>query len=723
MNRSTQRLLYILFLLVAANCQIHAQSGFIAQVLRQSAKSTGKGFAKELGEKAAIEALEEFGTKFGKEVLEELLPHSGLEFLLKTKKLGPDFVKIAQKLPPSCLRPFTQNAEILFPIAKKHGAKFVSLEGSFPGFAARMDKCYTSKQIANYLELPATRKNAATLFVKYGEVSADDAARALLISSVKAEGPSFFTRLPLKTGNKTKWMTSALLKRLASNAPGISANGAPIVRNATEKALKLTLPKRASKGLPATLADTSRLTMKTHGPIRLGSSPLMPSKVHQIITKTIPRSIPRITKKQATIGGLALVGGLGLNNQLQTGEPAQNDMDYQHDFNNSESTEFTAEIHLPSQTPVKEMPQESEATDSLYLFLSGIALLLALVVANTYRIRKSTPKEEPPLIALLTKWGNKAGLSLCLTLCAFTLFQATNPRIPLLDNQAEAYFEDSIKQSVVAYGTCRVINGVVSIAKESELSASPLGVGFAIPVGQVLDPIDDMTERLSSVLVAVITSLGAMRILFDISLSTLPPLISIILLLLIPLLWMKDTSIKFRASTFLKKLCVLLICARIFLPITALCSNYLTKGLEERQASAIAQLPFTENDLGQDNLLENSNEIEVDGFFAVDDYARHWLGLAKEKATTTFNLIRQTLDESKNIISSLLEILLVTVMKFLLSVIILPLLALKGLLALFRYCIPALRDTLPSDDELASPGQALVNAGKGKSMQNPEVVR
>jgi len=70
----------------------------------------------------------------------------------------------------------------------------------------------------------------------------------------------------------------------------------------------------------------------------------------------------------------------------------------------------------------------------------------------------------------------------------------------------DAYFREAITKAGVAYATCRVLNASVSIVKDSSLQLEPAGVGISLAVGQALDPIDDMTERLSDVLVTAITS-------------------------------------------------------------------------------------------------------------------------------------------------------------------------------------------------------------------------
>ena len=91
---------------------------------------------------------------------------------------------------------------------------------------------------------------------------------------------------------------------------------------------------------------------------------------------------------------------------------------------------------------------------------------------------------------------------------ATILFFSVGFEIPVLDKKANTYFNESISKAGLAYATCRVINASISVIQNSNLQLEPAGVGVSLAIGQALDPIDDMTERLSDVLVTAIVALG-----------------------------------------------------------------------------------------------------------------------------------------------------------------------------------------------------------------------
>jgi len=123
-----------------------------------------------------------------------------------------------------------------------------------------------------------------------------------------------------------------------------------------------------------------------------------------------------------------------------------------------------------------------------------------------------------------------------------------------LDNYSEQYIEDNSVAALLTYGAARAINAGLSVIKEIELSIS-VGGGMAISPGAVLDPLDDLIERFSWVVMMAITSLGIQKLLLMIFSS---PLMSGALLLVsavyLLLLWFS----KQQAYTHLALKCVLI---------------------------------------------------------------------------------------------------------------------------------------------------------------------
>ena len=93
------------------------------------------------------------------------------------------------------------------------------------------------------------------------------------------------------------------------------------------------------------------------------------------------------------------------------------------------------------------------------------------------------------------------------------------PNIPSVDNIAKNFIDNSIKESLISYAIIRGINAGVSVIKHSELEMEPAGVGVSVGVGEVLDPIDDLSERVSNLLFISTVVYGALEVIFNISIE------------------------------------------------------------------------------------------------------------------------------------------------------------------------------------------------------------
>jgi hypothetical protein len=100
-------------------------------------------------------------------------------------------------------------------------------------------------------------------------------------------------------------------------------------------------------------------------------------------------------------------------------------------------------------------------------------------------------------------------LSLLLAACVFFAWSAQ------FDRLAEDYTEQGMQRTLITFAVVRGLNGVISVAQGTELAMSPAGVGLVLAPGQILDPINDLVERFSWVVLASGTSLGIQRLLLE----------------------------------------------------------------------------------------------------------------------------------------------------------------------------------------------------------------
>lgn len=85
-----------------------------------------------------------------------------------------------------------------------------------------------------------------------------------------------------------------------------------------------------------------------------------------------------------------------------------------------------------------------------------------------------------------------------------------------LDSRGHAEVEAGLERSLVAFGLARGINAIISVVQGSEVALQPAGLGITLSVGEALDPVNDLVERFSWLMLATSVSFALQRLLLDI---------------------------------------------------------------------------------------------------------------------------------------------------------------------------------------------------------------
>lgn len=106
-----------------------------------------------------------------------------------------------------------------------------------------------------------------------------------------------------------------------------------------------------------------------------------------------------------------------------------------------------------------------------------------------------------------TNYKVKTGCFLTVLLVAVVLLGFTQQ----LDQRAGKPVDDAFERALVTFAVVRSINAVVSVVQGTELAIEPAGVGVILTPGQIFDPVNDLIERFSWIMLAASTSLGAQK--------------------------------------------------------------------------------------------------------------------------------------------------------------------------------------------------------------------
>jgi hypothetical protein len=189
-----------------------------------------------------------------------------------------------------------------------------------------------------------------------------------------------------------------------------------------------------------------------------------------------------------------------------------------------------------------------------------------------------------------------------LVLAVFVLLSLLLAATGMADRSGREYLNNSMKRTLVTFGIARTINGVISVAQGTEVAIEPAGIGVNFAPGEILDPVNDMIERFSWVMLSASASLGLQQLLSELSQwfpVTLIYAVSGFGLLLVLLLYSRTPD---GVRLFVLRLFVLLTIARFLIPVVSLTAESIHSGfLEPRYDAAVAKLESASDRIGSLN--------------------------------------------------------------------------------------------------------------------------
>jgi hypothetical protein len=88
--------------------------------------------------------------------------------------------------------------------------------------------------------------------------------------------------------------------------------------------------------------------------------------------------------------------------------------------------------------------------------------------------------------------------------------------VTTVDRAAAEDHEALLQRALVTFALARTLNGLISAVQGTELALQPAGVGVTLTPGEVLDPVNDMIERFSWIMLGSTLSLGVQQVLLDV---------------------------------------------------------------------------------------------------------------------------------------------------------------------------------------------------------------
>lgn len=105
-------------------------------------------------------------------------------------------------------------------------------------------------------------------------------------------------------------------------------------------------------------------------------------------------------------------------------------------------------------------------------------------------------------------FGKIATIAVALLLVALSWYRP-------IEVMAESQLGDGLKRALVSFASARALNGVISVIQGTQVAVEPLGVGVSLSVGEILDPINDLVEAFSTVMLTASVAFGMQLLLLN----------------------------------------------------------------------------------------------------------------------------------------------------------------------------------------------------------------
>ncbi|AZL53815.1 hypothetical protein [Aliarcobacter skirrowii] len=250
---------------------------------------------------------------------------------------------------------------------------------------------------------------------------------------------------------------------------------------------------------------------------------------------------------------------------------------------------------------------------------------------------------------------NNFGKISILILSIFIIFASSSV---VVNESAKDVIDRSFNQALIVFGSAKALNAVISLAQGTEINL-PFVV---VAVGEVLDPINDLVEQFSLIMLASLVSLGIQKILLNFVSNDFFNLTFIISILVFNIfLFLKFKNIESIKNMALK-LTLILLFLRFSIPFIAYLNEYSYDYFIKPQYN-IEQLNET--------ILNTKDEISKINLESVEEKESGFFEKFRQKFDMTF--YEKKVDEYKDAVDSSSDNIVDLIIVFIFQTILLPL--------------------------------------------------
>jgi hypothetical protein len=196
---------------------------------------------------------------------------------------------------------------------------------------------------------------------------------------------------------------------------------------------------------------------------------------------------------------------------------------------------------------------------------------------------------------------------------------------PVVDQRASEEYEQLFQRAFVTFALARTINGVISVVQGTEVALQPAGVGVTLTPGEILDPVNDLIERFSWIMMGATVSLGIQSVLLDISAWwPIQTLVVLFVAWLVIRVWYprEDSQV---SKLLLKRALLLLLFIRFAVPVMLIANDFIYQQFLESRYEESAQIISTAGEeLQQMGTQAGVEAAQGDSDGLLDSISRAW---------------------------------------------------------------------------------------------------
>lgn len=135
--------------------------------------------------------------------------------------------------------------------------------------------------------------------------------------------------------------------------------------------------------------------------------------------------------------------------------------------------------------------------------------------------------------------------------------------------------EKGLTRALASYAVARGLNAVISLAQGTEIAVQPFGIGAVIAVGQFLDPVNDLIEQFSSLMLMASVAFGLQILMIKLGAHWLvAALLTVAAVAAAGAVWWRGG-----VPRWLRQVLLVLVIARFAVPLYAVTSEAVYEGL------------------------------------------------------------------------------------------------------------------------------------------------